>query len=278
MLDHPATQAPTDISARAFGQARLRGVLSGRDDGRPGLVLLHGLTFDSRMWEPASAALRRIDRDRQVLILDLPGHGGSPAQQSYGFDAVGDAISHAVTDAGLVAPILVGHSISALIATIYATRHAVSGVVNVDQSLETSFARTLHANRQIVNGPGFPRMWEGLLASMHIDALPDDARRLLSTEPPSQELVVGYWREALHRQPDEIDSMLQDVLRHLKTDALPYLVVAGHDYEPAYTDWLHRVLPQATISTLPESGHFPQLAHSETFARLLASTGEWARR
>lgn len=272
------TQPAAGVSARAFGPARLRGLLSGKDDGRPALVLLHGLTFDSRMWEPAVAELRRIDDDRQVLILDLPGHGQSPTQLSYGLDEVGEALALAVTDAGLVAPVLVGHSISGIIATLYASRHDVSGVVNVDQSFDIAFTRMLHANRESVIGPAFPRMWEGLLASMHIDMLDEDARLLLSTTTPSQELVVGYWREVLDRQPEEIGSMMQEVLTALQERHTPYTIVAGHQYDVAYTDWLHGLLPQATVVTLARSGHFPHLAHPRAFAEILASTGEWVRR
>ena len=49
----------------------------GIDDGRPPLVLLHGLTYDRTMWRPALDELRRRDADRRVVSIDLPGHGGS---------------------------------------------------------------------------------------------------------------------------------------------------------------------------------------------------------
>jgi pimeloyl-ACP methyl ester carboxylesterase len=52
-------------------------------DRRPPLVLLHGLTFDRTSWHPARAELATLDPGRQVLALDLPGHGESPAWASY---------------------------------------------------------------------------------------------------------------------------------------------------------------------------------------------------
>jgi pimeloyl-ACP methyl ester carboxylesterase len=46
-----------------------------------------------------------------VLLLDLPGHGQSPEQPSYPADHVADLVHGAVEQAGLRAPVLVGHSI-----------------------------------------------------------------------------------------------------------------------------------------------------------------------
>lgn len=42
----------------------------------PRLVLLHGFTQTGRLWGPFAA---RLGRDRQLVRVDLPGHGGSSA-------------------------------------------------------------------------------------------------------------------------------------------------------------------------------------------------------
>ncbi len=54
--------------------------LAGRDHGDPSapgpaFVLLHGLTFDRRMWYPVLDALPEGQR---AIAFDLPAHGGSP--------------------------------------------------------------------------------------------------------------------------------------------------------------------------------------------------------
>lgn len=94
--------------------AGMSGRLEGSQDGRPALVFVHGLTFDSAMWQPGLAELRRIDPGRQTLVLDLPGHGGSPAWPSYDIDSVAAAVHAAATQAGLERPVVVGHSIAAV--------------------------------------------------------------------------------------------------------------------------------------------------------------------
>jgi pimeloyl-ACP methyl ester carboxylesterase len=59
-------------------------------DGRPPIVLLHGLTFDRTMWRPALAKLETLDPGRRVLALDLPGHGGSVRLPTYRLEDVAE--------------------------------------------------------------------------------------------------------------------------------------------------------------------------------------------
>ncbi len=274
-----APQQASTASGRGkavLGAARLSGSLEGRPDNRPPLVLLHGLTFDRRMWQPAVDALRRRDPGRQVLALDLPGHGGSPAQPSCDLEDVAAAVASAVKDAGLDVPVIVGHSMAAIVATVFAASHTARGVVNVDQTLDTAFVHMLQANREAVVGPGFSRMWPALLSSMRIDLLSDDAQRLLSTEPPRQDVVLAYWRQALELPATEIQSRIDQGLATLKQRRVPYMVIAGHEYDAGYAAWLRDALPEATLTIFPSSGHFPHLADPDRFADCLASTGQWA--
>lgn len=264
------------LDGRSFGTARLAGSLEGRADRRPSLVLLHGLTFDRRMWEPAIGALREFDPGRQVLALDLPGHGGSPGLSFSALDEIGAAIASAVKDAGLEAPVVVGHSMSGVIATFFAAIYPTRGVVNVDQTLDTAFIEMLQANREVFTGPGFAQqVWPMLLASMQIDVLPHGAQRLLNTDTPDQELVLAYWRQAIEMPLPALKAMIDDTLAVLRDSHLPYAVVAGHAYDSAYTTWLRERLPQSTVEVYPNSGHFPHLADPRRFAECLAATGRW---
>ena len=79
--------------------------LAGREHGRAGtagatFVLLHGLTFDHRMWDPSAEAL---PDDHRAIALSLPGHGGSPALSARGLEPVVEAINDAVLDEGAAA-------------------------------------------------------------------------------------------------------------------------------------------------------------------------------
>jgi pimeloyl-ACP methyl ester carboxylesterase len=75
----PNAARPADTSAQ-ITVAGMAADLYGFADERPPLVLLPGLTFDRRIWQPVLDHLARIDPGRQVLAVDLPGHGESPDQ------------------------------------------------------------------------------------------------------------------------------------------------------------------------------------------------------
>lgn len=251
--------------------AELSGRLVGVAGLRASIVFLHGLTFTRAMWDPVIGELLRLDPGLQILALDLPGHGHSAQLPSYDLDLVVDRIASAIQVAGLDTPILVGHSLSAIISTLYAARYPVHSVVNVDQSLQAEgFARFLHSIRDGLRGPGFSQIWPQFAASMHADLLPETMQRLLlESSTPTQSLVLGYWREPLELPPEEIALWIASALAALRGNETPYLLVLGDEPEPDYTAWLLKVLPQAQIRVLPASGHFPHLAHPQEFANLI---------
>lgn len=93
------------------------------DSGRPLLVFLHGFQSDSRDFATVEAEL---SNDHFVLGIDQIGHGGTPAE---GFDYSSERLAAHVHDA-LVRlrladrpVVLVGHSLGARTATVYAARY-----------------------------------------------------------------------------------------------------------------------------------------------------------
>ena len=270
---------PTDVhEGRAAGTAvvRLAGLAAddrGENDGRAPVVFLHGLTFDRQMWRPVTDALERIDPGRRVLAFDLPGHGDSPGWPAYDVASLAEGVHRAVEAAALRPPVVVGHSMSAVTATVYGARYPCRGVINVDQPLEVEpFARLVRSLADQLRGPRFPDVWKGFEASMHAELLPPAARALVSsTCRPSQELVVGYWHDVLERSPEELGAWARDVLAELRARKVPYLVVSGAELDADYRRWLAGVLPQAETVVWPGSGHFPHLAHPDRFARVLAT-------
>ncbi|MBE8478361.1 alpha/beta hydrolase [Streptomyces sp. 3R004] len=258
----------TQIDTRVFGD--LAGDLYGApDDVRPPLLLLHGLTFDRRHWGPF---LAELPAGRRVLAVDLPGHGGSPASTSYAPDTVAAAVHRAVTAARLDSPVVVGHSVGGLLATVYAAGHPVRGVVNVDQPLLPGpFGELLRQNEELLRGPDYLRLWERLTAGMGIDSLPPAARDLVRTvTTPRQDLFLGYWHDLLSKSADEIRARRERDLTALREQGVSYRHVSASELPEPYRAWLHSCLPDAVFSVVPAASHFPHLSHPRELADLVA--------
>lgn len=68
------------------------------DSGHPGLVLIHSLGADSRMW---ADQIPELEKHRRVIWIDLPGHGSSDAEKGdYTIESLGLDIADVAGEAG----------------------------------------------------------------------------------------------------------------------------------------------------------------------------------
>src|SRR4051812_7697509 len=86
-----------------------------RGDGVP-VVFLHGLTFDRTTWRPVTERLRD---DVCSIAFDLPGHGETGGA-GCALPEAAVRLNTAIERLAIGAPVMVGHSISSAIASIYA--------------------------------------------------------------------------------------------------------------------------------------------------------------
>lgn len=110
-------------------------MLEGTPDGRPPLVMLHDPALHRAMWQPVLTELCAVDPGRQVLALDLPAGAAAARWPGRDIESAVATVNDAVTWARLDAPVVVGHSVAAVVATVYAARYPACGVVNVGQRL-----------------------------------------------------------------------------------------------------------------------------------------------
>jgi pimeloyl-ACP methyl ester carboxylesterase len=60
----------------------------------------------------------------------------------------------------VLSPVVVGHSIAAIVATAYAARHPTRGIINVDQPLQAApFAAMVQSLADKLRGPGSLAQW-----------------------------------------------------------------------------------------------------------------------
>jgi pimeloyl-ACP methyl ester carboxylesterase len=90
--------------------------------GRPSLVLLHGLMGCAATYVPL---MNELARDQHVIALDFPGSGHSARHRNIASDfaSITEAVSQAIDALGLEKPIVLGHSHGGTIALRLAATH-----------------------------------------------------------------------------------------------------------------------------------------------------------
>jgi pimeloyl-ACP methyl ester carboxylesterase len=158
-----------------------------------------------------------------------------------------------------------------VLATAYAARYPVRGVVNIDQPLRVGgFGEFLRRSEPVLNSDDFLTVWDTLLGGMHLDELPPPARELVRTvSTPRQDLLLGYWKELIDT-PERADEDNSRNLAAIRAASVPYHYIAGGAVEPGYRAWLEAALPAVLITELPGSGHFPHLVYPAEVAKVLA--------
>jgi pimeloyl-ACP methyl ester carboxylesterase len=178
------------------------------------VVFMHGLTFDRRTWRPITD---QLGGSVMSIAIDLPAHGESGGEPT-SLENVTEQIHRLLESPRVERPVLVGHSMAAGIAGLYASVHPVRGIVLVDQAMEVlPFARMLHQIAPMLPGRAFDQVWPNIENSLGLERIPEPTRTLvLDTHKVKQDVVLGYWDQVLNTDPAElqtwIDGNASDIL------------------------------------------------------------------
>jgi len=233
------------------------------------VVFLHGLTFDRRTWQPIVESLRGTVRS---VAIDLPAHGesgGTPAP----LEVVVEQIHDLLASLSVGPPVVVGHSMSAGLAFMYALEHPTAGAVAVDSGTEIRpFAELLHRLEPALRGPGFAAAWPQFEASLGLEHLPEPTRTLvLDTHVVQQDVVVGYWETAMQADPEELQAWVDAQMLRFE---VPCLAVFGRPVTDGERERFER-LPDFQLEEWTCDGHFVHLVDPARFAARLAAFVEY---
>lgn len=232
------------------------------------LVLIHGITENHHTWHPL---LHELARHRQVLAVDLRGHGDSPLDTPYDPMSYASDVVDTVHSLGINEPLIVGHSLGGVVASAYAAIAPCVGVINVDQPLRLGdFQAGLKELEPMLTGTDeeFRTAIDMIFTSMMGPLVPSEMLRLRELRASAvQEVVLGTWDAVLHSTPEELEATVVALATAIH---VPYLSIHGIDPGPGYGEWLCALIPTSTVELWPDLGHYPMLMEPERFVRRVA--------
>jgi pimeloyl-ACP methyl ester carboxylesterase len=227
----------------------------------PPVVFVHGLTSFRQTWEPVTD---RLAAEFTCVRVDLRGHGESSAAPEYAMPSLVGDVRAVVEELALGEPAVVGHSLGASVAAVYAALHGARAVVCVDQSLRFGdFAELVAPHAHALRGEG---TMEAVLAIDRALGLApyagiEDLERRVLAFP--REVVLGVWDTLLTTPPEQLTAIAEDLLPLIRA---PLLSLHGAAPPPDYEAWLTRLVPLARVEVWDGSGHMLHLVDPERFA------------
>ena len=247
--------------------------------GRP-LLLVHGVGSSGHTWRDLVPALAE---DRRVIVIDLPGHGSTPAEEDSGtFDGLARSLEEFLTTKQLVGVDMVGSSLGGRLVLEMARRGKAGAVV-------------------ALNPGGFWTGWERtylqstLLMSVYMLRAVGGLRATLAHNPATRSLLLAQlsahpWDLEGDKVQAELDSYattarFTELVNHLASAPMqegpaapgsgPIAIGWGrHDRLcwPVQAERAQHAFPSGRLHWFEHSGHFPHWDEPDETLRLIKKT------
>jgi pimeloyl-ACP methyl ester carboxylesterase len=240
------------IVAESVSVAGIRLVYDTAGAGDPPMIFIHGWCCDRSFFAPQFV---HFAASHAVVAMDLRGHGDSdrtePGAGRYDLDVLADDVLSVAAAAGCGRPVLVGHSLGALVGLVCAARERdIQAVVMVDPAPITNekakrfFRESVGAVAADEDGSWRKNFVEGMF-------LPADVARRAAIIEQMPANPPGIAAEVM-RAMGEFDGAA------LARVSVPVLSVGSARPANSSAD-LRRLCPAITIGQTVGSGHFNML-------------------
>lgn len=227
----------------------------------PAVVMIHGWNCRKEDWR---AQIEHLKDRHELLAIDLPGHGGSPAgdREDWSIPAFAEDVMDILKAVSSDAVILMGHSMGGTVALEVAARipERVRGVILVDTFLidygelkpETidGFYRPFSENFK----GAVSDLIENTTGPQASDDLKQRLKEEMSGADPAWALKV--WWELLNWDPEPAFKALQAPVHAINCPLIPDRT-------------RHRLAPYMDETVVPETGHFLHQEAPDAFNRTL---------
>ena len=246
----------------------------------PPVVLIHGNLVTHRDFV-ASGLVQRLATDHRVIAFDRPGYGHStrPRDRRWTQTAQAHLLHQALRRLGVDHPVIVGHSMGAMVAMLMALEHPAD--VGRLVLLSGYYEPTVRLDAWLMSPVALPVLGDVAVNT----ALPVWARLTLPLalkamfepkEVPADYLEVVS--DEMMMRPVQLRANAEDaafMVRQAKRDQkrhgelrMPVAILAGADDQivdpQAHSVQLHEEIPDSTLTVLPEVGHMVHHAAAET--------------
>ena len=220
--------------------------ITGNPDGAP-IILLHAIATSGAMWGPQIRAWAARFR---IIIVDLPGHGQSPAlPESAGFGDYADAVGATLVDVGVASAGVVGLSFGAMVAMRLAhDRPQLVRSLVLANGLAVTPLPVREAWREriaMVRQSGIDAIADATLGRWFT---PQFAEQSPLTMNAVARMVRGTSADGFIGAAHAISTL--DQVRLLESIGCPTLVVSGLQDAAAPADQVARIAAQIPLATL----------------------------
>jgi pimeloyl-ACP methyl ester carboxylesterase len=235
----------------------------------PALVLVHGFTDTCRSFSLLAPYLA----GRRLIMPDLRGHGASATGEGYAIAGFADDIARLIRHLRLDRPVVVGHSLGAMVAIALAARHKdlIGGLVVMAGTLKPDFAwdhplvRGVHALRDPISpADPFYAWWHACRPGVPQPFLAGLAK-------DASAMPAARWRAIL----EEIcGADLTDAAQKVTVTALIIAGACDPLFGEAHQQALLRCLAGASLLRAEACGHNPHWEDPAFVARAIVETFE----
>ncbi len=245
----------------------------GQNEGKPPLVLLHGITDSGLCWRRLALALAE---DYDIIMPDARGHGRADAPQTgYSPDHHADDVAGLVRALGLERVLVVGHSMGAMNAAVLAADYPdrVRGLVLEDPPWHMHPPSAGYREQMV--GEWRQRIMERQSSS--VEAL-IAAQRVES--PGWHEIEFADWAEAKQQTSPYVVGYISEARRSWREIApwitCPTLLIhadneAGAIVTPEVAAEAARLLPAGRVVHLGGAGHNIRREQFEAYLAVVAA-------
>ena len=230
----------------------------------PAIVLVHGLGSRAAHWLPTA---RILARRHHVVLVDLPGHGGSAMPAPFSLARATQALDAALARESREPVVLVGHSLGGLVAAAEARAHP--GRVRALVLIETALRPQVEGAERRAALAALDRDYPGTLHQAYAGFGRDSAqgealyREVAAMDPA----VVKRWIRV---------AFATDLSARVARLQCPVLVVLAPRSWPKGEPWVETAaalgfgaVPRVRAVRMDGCGHFVMLDRPDELARLI---------